>query len=209
MKKNGKSENKFDRKSNKAVLRKVITIVCEGKKSEPNYFKAFRRDLRLKNVHVKIIEGSSCGSDPKSLVNHCDKLKVDDFDEIYCVCDCDRRDYIDDVITEAKELGINIILSNPCFEFWYLLHHTFTTSSLNPQQARRELKKFNPDYKKSSEDIYNRLKDSQELAIANADRVLKHHLKLKPKMINGKIVENPVTYVHELVNLLNSFSKSK
>ncbi|WP_199720954.1 RloB family protein [Neisseria chenwenguii] len=54
-----------DRKSYKRIL-----IVCEGEKTEPNYFIGIRSYYRLHTANIEI-SGDKCGSDPKSIVEVC------------------------------------------------------------------------------------------------------------------------------------------
>ncbi len=42
-------------------------------------------------------------------------------DEVWCVVDVDDFD-LDKAVTTARRLRINLAISNPCFEFWLLLH---------------------------------------------------------------------------------------
>lgn len=49
-------------------------------------------------------------------------------DEIVLVCDRDKYSFVDaqfdKVITACKDNQIQLYLTNPCIEFWFLLHHT-------------------------------------------------------------------------------------
>ena len=53
-------------KAKRAPYERVL-IVCEGMKTEPNYFRALCRELRLNLANV-VIEDKKSGLDPKSLV---------------------------------------------------------------------------------------------------------------------------------------------
>jgi hypothetical protein len=63
--------------------------------------------------------------DPASLVAYASRLSASrdvEADEVWCVLDVDEFD-----ITAAAALadrhGIEVVVSNPCFELWLLLHH--------------------------------------------------------------------------------------
>jgi len=45
-----------------------VLIVCEGEKTEPNYFNELIRDKKLNTANV-VVEDSRHGSDPMSVVN--------------------------------------------------------------------------------------------------------------------------------------------
>ena len=80
------------RKMAKRAPYDVVLIVCEGKKTEPNYFSGLRRELRLSNVNIKILN-KTIGSDPLSVVNSAiaEFKKDQGYDMIYCVFDKDKH----------------------------------------------------------------------------------------------------------------------
>ena len=45
-----------------------------------------------------------------------------EFDEIWCVFDVDAHPDVNSAIAEARDAGIGIAVSNPCFELWLVLH---------------------------------------------------------------------------------------
>lgn len=64
-----------------------VLIVCEGSKTEPNYFRELVDHLKLNTANVEV-DGES-DSSPRSVVAHAIKRYQDDdeFDQIYCVFD--------------------------------------------------------------------------------------------------------------------------
>ena len=66
----------------------------------------------------------------------------------------------------AKEKSVEVIINNPCLEFWFLLHFVDTKKSFpNCNASQAELKKHVADYAKSKKyyvkphnDIYERLR---------------------------------------------------
>ncbi|MGW6281706.1 RloB family protein [Kribbella sp. NPDC055071] len=47
---------------------------------------------------------------------------ADEFDEVWCVFDVDDFD-IEPATREARRAGLELAVSDPCFELWLLLHH--------------------------------------------------------------------------------------
>ena len=75
----------------------------------------------------------------------------------------------------ADAKGIQIALSNPCFEFWYLLHFQYTTKFFKDYPAvKNALTTYLPDYEKAG-DVYNQLAEHTAIAIQNAKRVEQYH----------------------------------
>lgn len=141
------------RKENTRKEYKLFLVICEGRKTERIYFK----DFRTRNNGIRI-EAPHCSStDPLNLTRFANKMRaVYDIDlkigdRVWCVFDVDRNN--DEMIKKAyKEAGknkIDILLSNPCFELWYLLHFEFSTAYYTPAQAVQKLEKYIPDYRKN------------------------------------------------------------
>ena len=121
------AQSSFSRKgTDSKTPRKRFLIVCEGEVTEPDYFKAFRKDLGLTSVDVEIY-GEECGSSPNSVYEYTkEMIKKDvDYDRAYCVFDRDKHDdnggkytqTIQEILKNPKYKGIPITAINsvPCF----------------------------------------------------------------------------------------------
>ena len=88
----------------------------------------------------------------------------------------------------ADAKGIQIALSNPCFEFWYLLHFQYTTKFFKDYPAvKNALTTYLPDYEKAG-DVYNQLAEHTAIAIQNAKRVEQYHLRKDTKLEKGYLI---------------------
>ncbi|HUU39517.1 MAG TPA: RloB family protein [Desulfatiglandales bacterium] len=189
----------------------VILIVCEGGKTEPNYFTELKKAFRLSNANVRIC---GRGSDPLSVVNFAIETfrGEPEFDRVYCVFDRDRHGTYPAALDRVRQtrLGkrskIFAISSVPCFEFWLLLHFTYTTRPFNAPANDSicagvidKLKKYLPAYRKNDQDIFNKIQDKLDDAITNARRVEEFH------KTSG--TDNPSTLVHSLVEYLRDLKK--
>ena len=75
--------------------------------------------------------------------------------------------------------NVQVIVNNPCFEFWLLLHFESTDKYFtNCDYVTKQLKKYLPDYEKTKEyftkqdnDIYLKLKPRLNEAIKNAKKL--------------------------------------
>lgn len=110
-----------------------IWIFCEGDKTEPRYLKEFVRDHRAHLVRVIEIVGAA--GVPATLVDTAaDKVKelkrrarrskdsFDRFFEVWGVLDVDTHPNLNQACGKARECGVGLAISNPCFELWALLH---------------------------------------------------------------------------------------
>lgn len=127
-----------------------ILIVCEGKKTEPLYLRELQHHFRNRLVHVEINNQSGVpvtvverARDLREQAQRDAKAQRDDnlrYDEIWCVCDVDEHPNLDKACAQAKSEGIQVALSNPCFELWALLHLREQRESIHRHDAQRDLK---------------------------------------------------------------------
>ena len=165
------------------TVKKTILIVCEDGKSSPDYFDRLRKKLHLGTVNVKIC-GKECGSAPISVVGFAKEQKSeiktsttqDDYDEIFCVVDIDDhpRRQLQDAIQKARDNGLKLIISNPCFEYWYVLHFEKTGGSYTnrPELYKKLAILLGHKYEKSGCDFFETIYPRTKTAIDNAKAIL-------------------------------------
>lgn len=104
---------------------------------------------RNKAVKVEFVED---GVDPETLVRKASKhreLRSNDYDEVWCVVDVDDYD-LDPARKLARERGIRLAVSNPCFEYWLLLHfEEYLERCRNYAEVERRLRRHLPAYDKT------------------------------------------------------------
>lgn len=197
-KKNRNSRGYSPRKVDTREVKQKFLIVCEGKKTEPNYFRSFRVP---KNVVEIDIQG--LGQNPSKLVNSAKKLKDgEDYDQVWCVFDRDAWTIQDfnNAIKNAEDWGFKVAYSNEAFELWYLLHFQFINTGIPRSDYIKKLKSLlGHKYQKNSETIYDELFEKQPTAIKHATTLLKQYNPHNP------VDDNPSTTVHLLVQELNRF----
>lgn len=128
---------------------KAILIICEGQKTEVSYFNSLKEHLRLTNLHIH----SSKRSDPSHIIKYAKRQKQD-FRTIFCVFDNDHNKNIGGVLSRIRS-PLQAIVSKPCFEYWILLHFTYTNkpfggespcNELIKQSLKTYLQKYSKDY---------------------------------------------------------------
>jgi hypothetical protein len=180
--------------------RQRFLIVCEGEKTEPNYFNSFRVPM---DVRVQVI---GLGEDPLTLVRSAAYFnKQDSYDQVWCVFDRDSwpQDKFDNAINSARAKGFEVAYSNEAFELWYVLHYEYLNTGIPRATYIAKMSgHLGKPYLKNSEDIYEVLLPFQPTAIRNAERLLDTYDPHYP----GR--DNPSTGVHKLVMELNQFLPS-
>src|SRR5882757_6214240 len=65
----------------------LVLIVCEGTKTEPNYFMGLRNAYRLSSANIKILPADGA-TDPMSIITFTQtEMKREPYDRAYCVFD--------------------------------------------------------------------------------------------------------------------------
>ena len=205
-KKSSSRRKNIDYYNRKVKTRRWFLIVCEGEKTEPNYFRRFPVDTNVIKLDIK-----GEGKNTKSLVEKAIELKndseSDETDRFWCVFDRDKNpknpndaQNFNAAINNAKNNGIKVAYSNDAFELWYLLHFHYYNAAISRKDYQNMLTNLlGHKYEKNSETIYDELKNQQQDAIKNAKRLLKEYDRPNPE------TDNPSTTVHLLVEELNSF----
>ena len=158
--------------------RPVIVIAAEGKnKTEYQYFRDFGRD-----VERQIVFADGNYTDPVQmagvLIKKCEQRdwQRENGDRAYCLIDSDTDDKKDIQIAKAdrklRAQGLQLLVSGPCFEIWYLCHyHANARQYHNVEEIISELRHFHPAYDKSTEGMYAATKERLQTAIQNAEKL--------------------------------------
>jgi len=131
-----------------------ILIVCEGRKTEPEYFDALRRAER-RPLQLEIVAAGS----PKTVVERAVELQKEArlqakrdpflaFDEVWCVFDIDEHPGVPDAKQQARDNRIELAISNPCFELWALLHFQDRQAHIERTKLRELCRVHIPGYEK-------------------------------------------------------------
>jgi hypothetical protein len=218
--KKDKNRRKQQEKANKPLAVGRILIVCEGGKTEPNYFNWWKEQLenikkaatsgalgRIDVVPDDDIEVKGEGKNTESLVRKAADIRnqaIVDYMQVWCVFDRDSFEpkQYNAAIDKARAENINPAYTNEAFELWYLLHFNYVNTGVSRNQYKSMLtKRLGKKYRKNDPQMYETLlnhpKADQRQAIQNAKQLLKRYAK------KDYAHQNPSTRVHELVESLN------
>lgn len=185
------------RRVNTRQVHQRFLIVCEGERTEPNYFRAFR-------VPSLVVMVEGVARQALQLVNKALELReAGDYDQIWCVFDRDDvpQDQFNEAIARAERLNLHVAYSNQAFELWYLLHfHYYNTGITRGDYKQRLSDELSKKYEKNDETMYDTLLLRQSHALKHAHNLLAQYNPRRP----GD--DNPSTTVHLLVAALNEHS---
>ncbi len=161
-----------NRKQDTQAERRYYLIVCEGTKTEPNYFIGLKKNV-LPGVVELTVEGTGHNTltviaDAQKTRERLEKSSGRFFDEVWAVIDRDSfpEQNFNNAISKAQEVDINCAWTNEAFELWYLLHFQFFQNGMSRDDYKalieRELTKKlgrSYTYQKNSEDMFQLLKE--------------------------------------------------
>lgn len=147
---------------------KAILIICEGQKTEVNYFNSLKEHLRLTNLRIE----PSPKPDVEHIISVAKKQKEQGFRAIFCVFDNDHNKNIGGVLSRIRS-PLQAIISKPCFEYWILLHFEYTTrcfggTSPCDDLINNKLKKYLCDYSKNYD--FSEVVKKYKTALENAKK---------------------------------------
>lgn len=197
--------------------RKFYLIVCEGEKTEPNYFESLKASLPKGVLELVSIDIDGTGKNTLSIIEESKKLRnnyeekyLRKIDKVWAVFDKDSfpsRNFNNAINKgENSRPKINCAWTNEAFELWYLLHFNYYNTGISRQKYQklieREINQASGrtdfKYAKNSKEMFSILNKygNQENAIRNAE-------KLETVYYDRSYSNhNPCTKVHKLINEL-------
>lgn len=197
-------------KKRKVAVRPVsvsFLIVCEGTRTEPNYFKSLIKD-RYSAICEVDIEGEGRGT--VSLIRQAIAIRDQsdkEYDRVWAVFDKDDFDDFNDAIRLAKKNKIHCAWSNESFELWYYFHFQYLDTGVSRVQyidmIEREIQaktgNSNYRYQKKSDETFGLLQRAGDEALA-----IRHAQRLKGAFVGTDYASHkPCTTVDELVEELS------
>ncbi len=122
-----------------------ILIVCEGEKTEPYYFKEFKKINNESFTYEVSAEGK--GLNTIAVVEEAitrkqqAELTPTPYDSVWAVFDKDdfSKDHFNNAIYKAKKYGVQVAWSNEAFELWYLYHFHNRITAMNRDEYKNAI----------------------------------------------------------------------
>lgn len=142
------------RAAGKRLPRARFILFCEGKNTEPEYFRCLGRIVKDALIDVEIVGAAGT---PKTIANRAverireiRRHRRDSFeknDKVWAVFDRDEHPFYDEAIALCEGEGVGVGRSNPCFELWLILHIEDYDKACTRRQIQDHLGKIHPPYK--------------------------------------------------------------
>lgn len=176
---------KSKKKQENRQLVAYFLIVCEGEKTEPNYFKGFPKKIGKVVYDIQFDGG---GISTLKVVEKAIELRdksTQKYDRVWAVFDRDsfKSSSFNSAILKAAANGIECAWSNQAFELWYLLHFHNRVTPMHRDDYKKAIetainekignKKIPFKYKKNALDMFEVLNKygNQEQAIKWANEL--------------------------------------
>lgn len=171
-------------------MRKIALVICEGE-TEVGYINLLKTWYKSPIRIVSHIEGTKIT--PSLVEKRTKELKISQLDKVhtFLMYDMDVQ-AINEKLLKCKA---EMLLSNPCFEIWLLLHAKDQKAAIDTDALIKELKKSAPVWKNYSKSAFT---DTQKAFLNNntnvaVDRAKKLH-----------DFQNPSTGIYKLIEMLSS-----
>lgn len=134
------------RESATRTPKRTFLVFCEGARTEPDYLRALKQEPDVgdgASVEIRIADDPQ-GAVPYTLVFAAAASKTrsseeaGEIDEVWCLFDVewpDNHPNLDRAVSLAEESGVQVAISNPCFELWLALHFKDHRESLETDEA--------------------------------------------------------------------------
>ena len=180
MKRSRRSTPKLKRKNPRLEPKRRFILFCEGEKTEIEYFEAIRRICSSTLIAVEthggvgvpytiaekaIEKAKSLGLTPKSRRK---KDSYEERDEVWAVFDRDEHHRFNEAVMKCEQQKVGVARSNPCFEFWLILHEQDYNRPEDRHAMQKLLAQLRPEYdpngdkKPDCADLVNRVEEAEQ-----------------------------------------------
>ena len=169
-------------------MRKIALVICEGE-TEVCYINLLKSWYKSPIRIISHIEGTKIT--PSLVEKRTKELKISQWDKVhtFLMYDMDVQ-AINEKLSKCKA---EMLLSNPCFEIWLLLHIKDQKTAIKTDALIKELKKIAPVWKNYNKSAFTDtqqsfLKDNTDVAVIRAKDL--------------REFQNPSTGIYKLIEML-------
>lgn len=171
-------------------------VFCEGE-SEEAYVRHLRTTYR---VPVEIVSKITRNKVNERKIRESIKNSPrHEKDKLYLIYDIDVKDFLqklESIQTQIqKQIHTELIVSNPCFELWYIYHFINLNAEINTDNCIKKLQELSPNYKKGG------------LSFKLKERLATYKIQAINRSKKNIPFENPSTLLHLILEDLEKVEK--
>lgn len=197
-----------------------ILIVCEGEKTEPNYFQSFDQMQYGSMVYDIECEGGKINT--MQVVDKAIELRDKaiasgvPYDTVWAVFDKDDfpASAFNAAITKAEQHDIGCAWSNEAFELWYVFHFVNRVTAMSREEYKKTISKHvneSPVYTQKVKYVYQKNDPNSHTAMTtygDEARAIRYAQSQTDNFDDARYAtHNPCTTVYKLVCLLRGEDK--
>ena len=169
-------------------MRKIALVICEGE-TEVCYINLLKTWYKSPIRVVSHIEGTKIT--PSLVEKRTKELKISQWDKVHTFLMYDMD--VQAINQKLQKCKAEMLLSNPCFEIWLLLHAKDQKTAIETDSLIKELKKSAPVWKNYSKSSFTDtqksfLNDKTDVAVERAKKLQEF--------------QNPSTGIYKLIEML-------
>lgn len=169
-------------------MRKIALIICEGE-TEVCYINLLKTWYKSPVRIISHIEGTKIT--PSLVEKRTKELKISQWDKVHTFLMYDMD--VEVINEKLQRCKAEMLLSNPCFELWLLLHAKDQKTSIDTDAVIKELMKCAPMWKNYSKSAFT---DTQKSFLNNNTDVAVARAKKLDEF------QNPSTGIYKLIEML-------
>ena len=176
---------------------RLFVIACDDTYAPKQYFDAFQ----VTRIQVHVVPTTDGSSAAKHVLQRLLNIEVEEDDERWLVLDtdhCIEGTHLEGFIgalQDARQRGVNVAVSRPCFEVWLAMHILDDLQDLVKQQTARAVS----DLLKAALGKYDKTKlDSSDWTFAGVAKAARSAKELDAKVGGGDIPEGVTTRVYKI-----------
>jgi hypothetical protein len=192
--------------------RRRLLVVAEGEVTEKEYLEGFVARCRNQLVAFEFVGDAGV---PMTLVERAKSLRDDAtelarrerddylaYDEVWCVFDIDEHPRVGEAREMARDNGLRLAVSNPCFELWLVLHLKDNPGMQHRHDMQDLLQNLMPNVRLKHID-FEQLIGGYELAYQRAKRMARDAEE------EGEALRNPSTEVYLLTDSIDEAGRAQ
>lgn len=175
-------------------MRKIALVICEGE-TEVCYINLLKTWYKSPIRIVSHIEGTKIT--PSLVEKRAKELKISQWDKVHTFLMYDMD--VQTINEKLRKCKAEMLLSNPCFEIWLLLHAKDQKNAIETDDLIKELKKSSTVWNNYSKSAFTDtqkafLNNNTDIAVARAKKLQE--------------LQNPSTGIYKLIKILQRNAKS-
>ena len=200
---------RLKRRPHQGEPKRRFVLFCEGRNTEPAYFKAIRSVYRNALISVETHGGAGV---PRTIAEKAAeeagknrRRKKDSFekdDQVWAVFDRDEHPRFDEAVRLCEASGVRVARSNPCFELWLILHERDYDRPQNRRDMQRKLERLRPEYEINGD----KTPDCADLVTRVEEAERRGEELLRKRKEGGDPYGNPSTTVGRLTRAIREAS---